>query len=364
MENENTIERMVEEYKEKRSFYDSFATTIANLLGKLLTAEHLHVHSITCRAKDTDSFRRKLEKEPMKYSELDDLTDLAGVRVITYFPDEVDRVSEVVQKEFDIDPKNSIDKRELLDPDRFGYLSLHYIVKLSGKRVALPEYKQFHSYQLEIQIRSILQHTWAEIEHDLGYKSVQAIPRGIRRRFSRLAGLLEIADTEFAAIRDEILLYERNVTQQIGIAPLQVTIDQVSLKAFVKRDNTVAYLHAFVVSNSGNITSELSDDFIGKLPAELNFIGIETIGHLKEKLDANRERLAQFMLCNYGGSFKGIGHHFGAPLSSLCGLLVIESGGRHGLERFFTTFRGKNSIEMMYIDKYVECYKTVTKVDG
>src|SRR5438309_774277 len=54
----------------------------------------------------------------------------------------------------------------------------------------------------EIQVRTILQHSWAEIEHDIQYKSVSVIPAEIRRRFMSLAGMLEIADREFQAIQD------------------------------------------------------------------------------------------------------------------------------------------------------------------
>ena len=98
------------------------------------------------------------------------MTDITGVRVITYFADQVDEIAKVMEGEFNIDIKNSIDKRDILDPDRFGYLSLHYvIVSLSSARCALAEYRSFSELKAEVQVRSILQHAWAEIEHDLGY---------------------------------------------------------------------------------------------------------------------------------------------------------------------------------------------------
>ena len=58
--------------------------------------------------------------------------------------------------------------------------------------------------KLEIQIRSILQHAWAEIEHDLCYKNSTPLPRKIKRRMYRLAGVLELADKEFSAVKYDL----------------------------------------------------------------------------------------------------------------------------------------------------------------
>ena len=105
------------------------------------------------------------------------------MRIITYFAEEVDAVAQLIEREFTIDRKNSIDKRMALDPDQFGYLSVHYIVSLAANRSQLPEYAALSGLSAEIQIRSILQHAWAEIEHDLGYKSQTAVPRDVVRQF-------------------------------------------------------------------------------------------------------------------------------------------------------------------------------------
>jgi putative GTP pyrophosphokinase len=80
-------------------------------------------------------------------------------------------VAELIEREFVIDRDNTVDKRKQLDPDRFGYLSLHHIVQLGPTRSQLVEYSSFGGIKAEIQTRSILQHSWAEVEHDLGYKS-------------------------------------------------------------------------------------------------------------------------------------------------------------------------------------------------
>jgi len=73
----------------------------------------------------------------------------------------------------------------------------------------LSEYALFDKMKCEIQVRTILQHAWAEIEHDLVYKSPADIPFRVRRRFASLAGLLEIADREFESLRQDEMAVRR-----------------------------------------------------------------------------------------------------------------------------------------------------------
>jgi ppGpp synthetase/RelA/SpoT-type nucleotidyltranferase len=180
-----------------------FKVYIDSLIQTLLEIEGIQFHSVTSRIKSKTSVRQKLQRTDKK-RELDDLTDVFGVRIITYIQGEVGEASKLIEREFTVDQRNSSDKRDLLDPDRFGYLSVHYVLQLSPERSALPENCAYKDIQFEVQIRSILQHAWAEIEHDTGYKSESEVPDVVRRRFSRLAGLLELADDEFLGIREEL----------------------------------------------------------------------------------------------------------------------------------------------------------------
>jgi ppGpp synthetase/RelA/SpoT-type nucleotidyltranferase len=197
------MENLDREYENTISRIQEFRLVLERLIQVLLEAGGIRVHSVTSRVKSKNSVMRKLER-PGKERDINSLTDLLGVRIITYFRDEVDAVAKLIEREFLIDPENSIDKRNVLDPDRFGYLSLHHIAQLNQTRSALAEYRSYKDIRFELQIRSILQHAWAEIEHDLGYKTEAAVPRTVRRRFSRLAGLLELADDEFLGIRGEL----------------------------------------------------------------------------------------------------------------------------------------------------------------
>ncbi|PSU86427.1 hypothetical protein C0W42_20720, partial [Photobacterium kishitanii] len=229
MENLDVI---LSQYDKGLSTYTSCANSLKSLIIGFFEAEKIVVHSVSSRVKERSSLENKA-KQKNKYESIDDVTDIVGVRIITHYSDDVDEIASIVEREFEIDHINSIDKRSSLDPDKFGYLSVHYVAKINNDRDKLLEYQPFKNIKFEIQIRSILQHTWAEIEHDTGYKSEIEIPSHIRRQFSRLAGLLEIADSEFISIRNSLISYEKEVTDKIEDSVEDLLIDSITLEHFI-----------------------------------------------------------------------------------------------------------------------------------
>ena len=177
----------------------------------------------------------ELDPDQPKYpNPLSDITDLAGVRVITFFPKTAEAAGKVVRREFEV--VDFIDKAALLDDDRLGYMSAHFLVRLASQRLSLPEYSLYKDLVCELQIRTVLQHAWAEIEHDIQYKATSTIPSQIRKRFTALAGLLEIADREFQAIQDEdarIRSEARKSVEKGHFAGVEITPD--ALKTYLDR---------------------------------------------------------------------------------------------------------------------------------
>ncbi len=189
---------------ELQPMYRLFATKAQELVSSILKAKGIVPHSVTAREKDAASLKEKIERDTKAYDNpLEEITDLAGVRIITYFPKDVDGIVPLIESEFAIDRENSVDKRNVADPATFGYASVHLVVELSEQRCVLPEYAMFKGLKCEIQVRTILQHAWAEIEHDIVYKTTDEIPFELRRKFASLAGLLEVADREFEMLRNE-----------------------------------------------------------------------------------------------------------------------------------------------------------------
>ena len=155
-------------YEAVQGLYEAFAGKLASVIEECLSEQGISVHSVTHRAKDAGSFQRKaaqLSTEnptlPKYRNPMDEITDKAGVRIITYFRSTLDEVSRILGEEFEI-----VDKITKIsaEPDRLGYQSDHYLVKYSEGRTALREYRRFSGLSAEIQVRTILQHAWAEIE--------------------------------------------------------------------------------------------------------------------------------------------------------------------------------------------------------
>lgn len=291
---DESISTILAEYDRQKDRYLEFAGSCEFLVKELVKVEGLRVHSVTSRLKERDKLEEKLHREGKDYRHLADITDIAGVRVITHYEDEVDKIGTLVEREFHIDRERSIDKRGLLDPDRFGYLSLHYICGLHRERLKLAENRRYAGVQCEVQIRSILQHAWAEIEHDLGYKSNTTVPSPIRRRFSRLAGLLEMGDQEFKNIRDELENYAARIEHEIGVQPSRLEIDGLSIVAFCRTDKLCLELDMAMAKHGGvGLYSPSSGNLLAE---ELRYAGFTTVADLRRELDEEKDViLCQFM---------------------------------------------------------------------
>ena len=176
-------EMILEEYRDNLPEIKKKAEEINAKLNSMLKDAGLLVAALEYRVKSEDSLAGKLELKGSKYASLEDITDIIGLRVITFYTDDIAKVSSAIERLFEVDWANSVDKRKAHEIDSFGYLSLHYICYAPG-----------FPYRFEIQLRTVLQHAWANMNHDTGYKSGVEIPKSYLRNLSRLAGILELVD--------------------------------------------------------------------------------------------------------------------------------------------------------------------------
>jgi ppGpp synthetase/RelA/SpoT-type nucleotidyltranferase len=165
--NEQGINLILQEYKAKIALYNDFCVTMQQLLMRLL-ANSGFKFQIASRIKSEDSLKKKIIKKTetkMPVKKLEDVNDLAGIRIVFLLESEKNKFITELYKEF------TPHKLKLLERHKEkGYRATHIIAKFGRKRAGLGEYKRYNNLKCEIQLTSALYHVWSEIEHDIFYK--------------------------------------------------------------------------------------------------------------------------------------------------------------------------------------------------
>lgn len=285
------LENILQEYDKNSSLYDNFKNKMQVLLKELLY-QQVEYHNVSSRFKDRDSLIKKIKRKD-KYKQINEITDIVGCRIITYFEDDVDSIVKIISKEFNIDVKNSTNKINDLESEKFGYLSHHIVCSINSNRSSLLEYQRYKDIKFEIQVRSILQHAWAEIEHDIGYKSLSGIPKEIRRKFSRVAGLLETADENFCDIKKQINKYNEKINKnEKSLLNTDINID--SLYAYTIKSKIVDYTDNCIIPVNSFLEKEVKKDSLNDKVKKLFYFNINTISELDNLITQYSEEIIKF----------------------------------------------------------------------
>lgn len=275
-------EHAVQEFEACRGLLEHHARALASKLEHLVAQRSLATQFVSYRVKSVESLRRKLARPDKSYASLWQVTDLVGLRIGTYFEDTLEALARAIEETFEVDFANSTDKARFTDHGRFGYRSLHYVCALrDGPN---PDFR------FEIQLRTVLQHAWAEVEHDLGYHSGDAVPDGIRRRFSRIASLLEIADQEFVSIRADLQRHQNAVRESLATGAAGLNLDVVSLEALTRLEPVVALDTAVAAALGKKIADEVF--FAPYLATMLRLVGLRTTSDVLEAIEKYAPQVA------------------------------------------------------------------------
>ena len=278
---------IVEEYSASRGSYEACLKYVENTVESIIKSQSINVHEIIGRVKTVESLQGKVKRK--NYSNLAEITDLCGIRIITYFSDDVDKIAELISQEFEVDVENTIDKRKSEDPTKFGYVSLHYVVGLKEENTSPTLYGKFKNIKLEIQIRTVMQHAWAEIEHDLGYKSKEDIPDQYRRQFSRLAGLIELADENFLQLKNNIYNYKLEIRKKIPTLKKELPIDITTLKTYATEDRNYNKLLDEIKSWGMNIDFNINSSYLSTMIQRAKKLDLKTIGDIAELFEKYKD---------------------------------------------------------------------------
>ena len=273
---------ILEDYRKQREHFVKLGDVVHDMLSNIAKELGLTVLAVEHRVKEEKSLAGKLERKGDGYNTLEDITDILGCRVICFLSDEVDKIGKKVEDSFVVDWENSSNKKDLLKENAFGYLSLHYICSLPfGDKWP----NEICGKKFEIQIRTILQHAWSAIHHDIGYKSDFGVPREISRQFARLAGLLELADDEFVRARDNMVGYTEDIRKRIITDDADdVQINMISLNEYVLHNKNMQKLIKEIAAISNAEISVIDPE---SYIIQLAYLGIKKLGDIEIMIKNN-----------------------------------------------------------------------------
>lgn len=195
----------IKEFIIERQLYDAGikeVRTKLEILDEEFQAKYSHnpIHHIEYRLKSPKSIVDKMQKKglPLTISSIrENLNDIAGVRVICNYIDDVYRIADLLIRQDDI---TLIEKEDYIScPKENGYRSLHIIVEIP---IFLAEGTE--PVRVEIQIRTIAMDLWASLEHQLKYKSQDKLSENLHERLHSCAESIAKIDDEMQSIYKEL----------------------------------------------------------------------------------------------------------------------------------------------------------------
>ncbi|NLZ55867.1 MAG: GTP pyrophosphokinase family protein [Clostridiaceae bacterium] len=174
--------------------------------------DHNPIHHITSRLKTPRSMLRKLKERDCELSiasAINNLTDIAGVRVVCCYLDDVYRVAELLLRQGDI---SLIQRKDYIkNPKDNGYRSLHLVISLP---VFLAESAE--RVPVEIQIRTEAMDFWASLEHQLRYKNDHAIDPDVHDELLACSVAVRELDEKMQSLHDKIMRSRRAEDSAVG----------------------------------------------------------------------------------------------------------------------------------------------------
>ena len=317
-------ETLMEQYRERLPLYQRLAALADEAVRKALKEQHVTVTVMEHRVKTENSLAGKLELKGAKYHTLDDVTDIVGMRIVTFYSADVDKVAAIINELFVVDWSNSVDKRKLHRLDSFGYNSLHYICRLRQSVGTGEEPVGLYQLPFEIQMRTALQHVWSTLDHDTAYKDGGVkIPNEYRRQFNRLAGMLELIDEEFSRLRNVLTDYRR----QMLALEASGQLDKVDLNSDTFRHYLEAQPFARLNERIAAINqAELYP--VPLMPFLLVFqkLGFETIGEVNRLIEEHSDDAYRLAVAQLGTTDLDILSENIGP-QNLCYVYVLKQGG-------------------------------------
>lgn len=262
-------EDLAKEFLAKEYLFESLCGEVKFSLTRKLDEASIKWHSVTARTKSLTSFLEKVERK--EYSDpFAETEDIAGVRIVCLFMVDLQRAGDVISSMYEV--LNREDKVTGGDASAFGYMSHHYVCRLSN-RYAGERYDALKGLKFEIQVRTILMDAWANMSHYLSYKNAESIPKALIKDFYALSGLLYVGDRQFESLFKASSLSAASAEDRILRSS---EIDESEVNA-----DTVQALLARIFPDRGGSTAEGVSDFVFEL-RENGYNDLAGVGRILE----------------------------------------------------------------------------------
>lgn len=201
-----THKRFIDEYAAEYPVYERYAAALKKCLEQAC-AVALPESLVQSRPKALASFAEKCVRKQDKYKDpVRNMTDLCGARVIVQTLQQVKAVRQFIEANFKIE--ESDDKTEALGATEFGYRDMHYIVRIRPGEpppgFSSEDVSAIGDRRAEVQVRTWVQHAWADTLHDRMYKTKLKYPAEFKRIGALLAAIMEDGDRSFDRLADDI----------------------------------------------------------------------------------------------------------------------------------------------------------------
>lgn len=198
-------------YERRRPDYERAARNLREAIELLLAQAGIKSLAVTSRIKTFASFAAKAARK--EYSRpFEENTDFVGLRVILYLPRDIAAVLTVLRDEFDVVEDEDTTGR--LAEHEFGYRSHHLLLHIREEWMSTPSFRGLRRIAAEVQVRTLMMHAWADMAHNLEYKSTDQVPTALRRRLFLLSAKIEEVDQQFEDLVTEVEGYRRTVAEE------------------------------------------------------------------------------------------------------------------------------------------------------
>ncbi|MBF0427979.1 MAG: hypothetical protein HQL94_03590 [Magnetococcales bacterium] len=373
---------LLDQYDESFDLYKAYNERLLINLGELFNKTTLPISAISGDLMSRSALKKLLTEKAGFYSKLKDIECLITVRVVVYFSDDLDYAVSLIKKEFSINESHS-PVVDTSDQDRFGIHIRRFAIKLLAEQYARLEYQRFDSLKAELEIRTVLQHSWSEVKGVFDFLiSGARIPTENVNKLAQISYLLKMADDELVRIKDQIMSQSRLVERDTSVgvvAPIQAeessfqeslpvdarkqSILKEKIELFILNDRVVREMDRSIADHY-ETRLVYKESFISILSEVFLRIGIDTEDRLREELVTNKSIILMLMENIFADRAKAYVDCIfkGSCLLVLYYLLLAKTGNVDIVKRNVGCYVSLKDMSVNEFSHYLlACYKKIGK---